>query len=380
MAATNFSLLTDEQKTVWSRKTWIQARNLAFTTRFTGTSQNAMIHRVTELTKTEKGTRAVVTLVADLEEDGTAGDSTLEGKEEAIKAYDQVVNIDQLRHANKSEGRMAEQGTVVLFRGQSRDKLAYWLSDRMDQMAFLALSGVTFDTKTNGAPRTGSQLAALEYAADVTPPTAGRHFRWNSANGTFDAADTGTVEEVDLPSYNMLVQLKAMIFDKYIRPIRGEGGYELFHVFLPPQGLAQLKLDSDFRTNWQQALPRSKENPLFKGTAMFDSCYVDGMAIHAHRHVFNTQGLAGGSKWGPDGQTQGGRMLVCGAQALAMADIGPGFWVEKDFDYDNQPGISYGKIFGYKKPVFRSQYELTPSDEDFGVVCVDLSIDPASHA
>jgi len=374
MSVTNFTLLTDEQKTVWCRKTWIQARNMAFTTRYTGTSQNSMIHRITELTKSEKGSRAVITLVADLEEDGTAGDSTLEGKEESINAYDQVINIDQLRHANKSEGRMAEQKTIVLFRGQSQDKLAYWLGDRIDQMAFLTLSGVSYDTKNNGAPRVNSDLPNLEYAADVTPPSANRHFRWDSAGDTFGPGDTTTVEQVDMPSYRMLVQVKALIYDKYIRPIRGDNSNELFHVFLPPQGMAMLKLDQDFIDNVRNSMPRTKENQLFKGTANFNSVYVDGMAIHTHRHVFNTQGLPMASKWGPDGNTEGGRMLICGAQALGMADIGPGFWVEDEFDYKAKPAISFGKIFGFKKPVFRSQYELTPSDEDFGVVCVDISI------
>jgi hypothetical protein len=74
MAVTNFNALTDEQKTVWSRQVWKAARNLAFTTKFTGSGPNSMIQRITELTKSEKGTRAVITLVADLEEDGVAGD------------------------------------------------------------------------------------------------------------------------------------------------------------------------------------------------------------------------------------------------------------------------------------------------------------------
>ena len=70
MTVTNFNALTAEQKTVWSRQVWKQARNLAFTTKFMGKGPNSMIQRITELTKSEKGTRAVITLVADLEEDG----------------------------------------------------------------------------------------------------------------------------------------------------------------------------------------------------------------------------------------------------------------------------------------------------------------------
>ena len=84
---------------------------------------------ITELKKSEKGARAVITLLADLEGDGVAGDRTLEGNEEAMKSYDQVIRIDQLRHANRHEGRMADQKSVVEFRNNSRDVLATgWLN------------------------------------------------------------------------------------------------------------------------------------------------------------------------------------------------------------------------------------------------------------
>ena len=88
MALTNFTALTTEEKTVWSRDLWAAARNASFTMRFTGKGPNSMIQRITELTKSEKGDRAVLTLVADLEGDGVVGDYTMENNEEAIKAYD----------------------------------------------------------------------------------------------------------------------------------------------------------------------------------------------------------------------------------------------------------------------------------------------------
>lgn len=156
MALTNFALLTDEQKTVWSMDLWKHARNYAFVNKFLGKDSNSLIQHVTELKKSEKGARAVITLLADLEGDGVAGDRTLEGNEEAMKSYDQVIRIDQLRHANRHEGRMADQKSVVEFRNNSRDVLAYWLADRIDQLAFLTLSGVSYAMRNNGVARTGS--------------------------------------------------------------------------------------------------------------------------------------------------------------------------------------------------------------------------------
>ena len=69
MALTNFSALTPEQKTVWSRQLWMQARDLSFINKFTG-GTDAVIQRITELTKTEKGDRAIMHLLADLVDDG----------------------------------------------------------------------------------------------------------------------------------------------------------------------------------------------------------------------------------------------------------------------------------------------------------------------
>ena len=89
MSLTNFALLTNEQKTTWSKDLWRQARNFSFVNQFSGSDSNSVIQHITELKKSEKGARAVITLLADLEGDGVAGDRTLEGNEEAMKSFDQ---------------------------------------------------------------------------------------------------------------------------------------------------------------------------------------------------------------------------------------------------------------------------------------------------
>ena len=94
MTTTNFTRLTTEQKTVWSRDLWKQARNISFVNSFLGEGPNALVQHITDLTKTERGTRAVMTLVPDLEGDGVAGDRALKGNEEQIKAFDRVIQID----------------------------------------------------------------------------------------------------------------------------------------------------------------------------------------------------------------------------------------------------------------------------------------------
>ena len=375
MATTNYGLLTDEEKTVWARDVWKAARNAQFLNRYIGTGADSMIQRITELTKDERGARAVITLVADLEGDGVAGDRTLEGNEEANKAYDQVIQIDQLRHANRHEGRMAEQKSVVRFRENSRDVLAYWLADRSDQLAFLTMSGVSYAYHTNGKLRTGSDFPYLAYAADVAAPTSNRHLQWDEGTKSLVAVNhanlvNGAIGTGDYVSWNMLVEAKAYAKDNFIKPIRGDEGMEVYNVFMTPKGMAKLKLDPDFLAAYQNAYKTSPNNPLFKG---MDVIYVDGLAIREFRHVYDTTGLTSGvDKWGASNDVDGQRVLLCGAQAMGYADIGTPEWVEKGFDYDNQQGISVGKIMGMLKPKFQSQ--VTDTEEDFGVLCIDTAI------
>lgn len=363
MALTNFGLLTTEQKTIWSMDTWRQARNMSFVNRFLGKGPNSLVQHITELKKSEKGARAVITLLADLQGDGVAGDRTLEGNEEAMQTFDQVIRIDQLRHANRHEGRMADQKSVVEFRGNSKDVLAYWLADRIDQLAFLTLSGVAYTQFNNGATRTASDLPFLEFSADVSAPTAARRLRWDATSGLVTGAATSDVDVADTPTWEMLVNLKAYAKERYIRGIKESGGEETFHVFLTPTAMAKLKMDPDYMQNIRHAQARDKDNPLFTGTTV----KVDGLYLHEFRHVYNTRGAASGSKWGAAGAVDGCQVLFCGAQSLGMADIGAPEWVEKGFDYDNQQGISVGKILGFLKPKFGNIYE-NGATEDFGVI------------
>lgn len=354
MAATNFGALQSEQILIWSKDIWRQARRMMFVNRFLGTGENSVIQRITELTKDKKGARAIVTLVADLEGDGVAGDRQLEGNEEAGKSYDKIIQIDQLRHAQTHEGKMAEQRSVVRFREQARDKLAYWLADRIDQMAFLTASGVSYTMRNDGVARVGSALSQLAFAADVAAPTDKRRLRWDATDGLVDSAATSDVAAADTVSYKMLVEAKAYAKTHMIRGLKEEGGEETFHVFMTPKSLARLKLDPDYIANVRaQATNTGRGSELFKGGVT----KVDGLYIHEHHYVYNTSGAASGSKWGAGGAIDGNQVLFLGAQALAMADIGEADWVEKEFDYDNRPGISVGKMFGLLKPQFKTQYD-----------------------
>jgi N4-gp56 family major capsid protein len=191
------------------------------------------------------------------------------------------------------------------------------------------------------------------------------------------AGDTTAVTATDKLAYRHIVELKAYAKDNYIRGMRAAGNQEVFHLFVTPQQMADLKLDSDFLANVRNAGVRGPSNELFAGSS---SLMVDGVMVHEFRHVFSTEGAttgtssnagAAGYKWGADADVTGARALFVGAQALAMADIGLPEIVEDTFDYGNQLGISVGKIFGLRKPKYNA--DINGGVEDFGVVCLDTA-------
>lgn len=379
MAKTNFSALDVDQKKVWSRDVWHQARNKSFTNRFLGKGQNAMFQRITELTKTERGTEAVVTLVPDMEGDGITGDNMLTGNEAALKAHQDKVEVDQLRNAITNTGKLNDQKTVVNFREQARDQLAYWLADRMDQMTFLTLAGLDFAQTNDGRVRPGQgadndNLSNLSFNfAGGLAPTADRHLMVQAGGEVVDS-DTSAIAAADTIGYDHIVNLQAMAETRYMRGIKGDGGEEVFHLFLHPKAMAKLKLDPDFKENARHAGVRGESNTLWKGGSSY---IVDGLVIHSFRHVPTTLGAAAGSKWGAAGTVDGCMGLLCGAQAMGFIDLDTPSWDERDhFDYGNNYGIAYGKIFGMKKMQFKdAKASSNPNTkQDYGVIRLDMAI------
>ena len=397
---TNFAAMLPNQIKVWSRDVWKVARDNSFVMQFASTDINSPIYRVTELTKTTRGDKAVVPLVTDLEGDGVTGDFQLEDHEEPLRAYEEEIHIDQLRHANRNTGRMADQKTIINFREQSRDKLGYWLGNRIDQLGMLTLAGLDYRLRNDGRIRQGWEhdgsdwgrvevggqvtkpegytLHDLKFAGDVTAPTANRYYRWDGTTKRLVTPDTTALVTADTPSYEMLVNTKAQMVTNYIRGVKTGKGGEVYHVFMHPKALAKLKLDSDFLANTRHAAPRGKSNTVWSGAIET----VDGLIIHEHRLVPNTLGATLGTaaghaarpgyKWGANGAVDGSSMLFLGAQALGLCTLGTPNWEEEKFDYKNQLGIAIDQIFGLRKPKFHTIYNN--SVEDFGVVRVDVAI------
>jgi N4-gp56 family major capsid protein len=364
MAATDFGSLTAAQKKVWAVETWQQGRDSSFwfANGFIGKNQkdmNSPIHRVTDLTTTERGRECVMQLVADLEGDGVVDDNELEGNEESLINDSQTISISQLRHGVRSKGKMAEQETVIRFRAQARGKLTFWISDKTDELMFLTVAGRAYTLNTDGSTRSGTQLSQLKFASDVVAASTNRiiHAGTATSEATITASDT--------MSWNLISKACAFAKRKKLRPIRS-GGKEYLAMIMSTEQARDLRADDDYQTIVKTAGPRGSKNPLFTGAF----AVVDGVVLHEHNKTFNTLGLASGSRWGSGSTIHGAQAQIFGSQAAALALIGSAQMAESDnTDYGNRAGISFGRMFGMLKPQYRSEPD-SGTTEDFGTVAV----------
>jgi N4-gp56 family major capsid protein len=360
MATTDFGALSTARKKVWAAEIWVAGRDANFwmSNGFVGSGMNNVIQRITELTRTERGDECIMQLVADLALDGIAGDNILSGNEEAMFNDTVSIHIDQLRHGVRSKGAMAEQRTVIRFRGTAREKLAFWLANKIDEMMFLTGSGVLFSLNTDGSTRSStSQLTQLAFAGDVVAPSSGRLKYANAATST------ASLQATDTLAWHMIVSTQAYAKRKRMKPIRS-GGREWYALLMSTEQCRDLKNDPTYQTIASRAAPRGNDNPLFRNAL----AVVDGVVLYEHNKVGTTLGLGSGSKWGAAGTVDGSQALFLGAQAMGFATINDVEYEEADQnDYHNRPGIAVGRIMGMIKPQFTS---LTDSNtkQDFGII------------
>lgn len=254
---------------------------------------------------------------------------------------------------------MAEQATVIRFREQGKDKLAFWVADKMDELMFLTLSGRAYTLKLDGSTRVNSQLPSLSFAGDVVAPTSNRIIY----HGT--ATSEATLTTSDKMDWATCVRSRTLAERKRLRPIRS-GGKGYYAYLISTEQRRDLVLDPTYQTIVRSAEKIGDKNPLFTGAV----AAVDGLVIHSHQKVFNTFGLTSGNKWGSGGTVDGAQAMLLAAQAGAIATLGSMFWRESDkTDYNNRPGIGVGRKIGMLKPQFKSVFDSSTS-QDFGTIAV----------
>lgn len=247
--------------------------------------------------------------------------------------------------------------TVIRFREQGKDKLAFWVADKLDELMFLTLSGRAYTLKTDGSTRSGSQLPSLRFAADVAAPSSNRIIYAGSATSE------GTLTATDKMSWATIVRARTLAERKRLRPIKS-GGKNYYCMVISSEQRRDLVLDPTYQTIVRSADATGDKNKLFTGAM----AKVDGIVLYSHQKVFNTFGTS--TKWGSGNLVEGAQAMLLGAQAGGIATLGSMFWRESDkTDYNNRPGVGVGRKIGMLKPQFKSVFDSN-TKQDFGTIAV----------
>lgn len=312
-------------KTAWAKDTWAAGLNKSYFKKFTGTSEDNIV-QVKEELKKEKGDSIIIPLLLPLAGAGVTGDNQLEGNEEAMIYRDFKVSLDQIRNAVVITGRMEEQKTQIDLRKDAKNALSDWLAKKIDKMIFAALSD---------------------------NPTADRViFAGGVANANaITASDVFTADTIGVAK-----RMAQANEDTALKPIMINGA-EHYIMIVDQYQARDLKNDAKWLAAQEHANIRGESNPIFSGALGM----YDGVIIHENNRIKRADNTS---------SVKVSNALFLGKQAVVMAEGGDLRWVEKSFDYDNQFGVSIGRIFGVAKSQFKFDgVNLT----DFGVINVVTS-------
>lgn len=338
MADTAYGVNANEAVKLWSSRLDHQVIKKTWIGQYVGESSDALCQIKTDLQKS-KGDRIRTILRMNLTGQGTLGDETAEGNEEALVTHTDDVIINMLRHNVRSQGEMTEQRIPYEIRDEAYMALEDWWVDRMDTWAANQLAGNASETN-------------LRYTGMNSPISADASHRILAGNATTEAGLERSASDIFSLALIDRCVLKARTLSIPLRKIDA-GGQKAFVMFITPEQHYDLRRNTA-TAEWQDiqkaAIQGGKisDNPIWTGALGM----YNGTILH-EQYRLPTITTA-------DGADTGGRAVFCGAQALALAfgrgsSMGRWFWREELFDYGNKLGVLAGCMAGMKKTVYNSQ-------------------------
>ncbi len=335
-------------------------RKSYWTKKFVGRGDNNIIEEKTELTA-DSGDRISFDLCIELRGEPVEGDNRAEGHEENLRFYTDEVAIDQLRKPVSCGGRMSRKRTAHDLRTVGRDKLSDYWKAYMDEIKFIYLSGAR---GINEDFRPGLNYSGHARNALQAPDAS--HILFGGAatqKADLTAADKMTREIVERASVKAKMMRATNPDLADMVPVEVEGA-DRFVMLMSCFQAHDMRTDAG-TGNWldiQKAAASaegSKTNKIFRGALGM----INNVVLHEHEAVirFNDYGVGA--------NIEASRALLMGRQAGVIAYGTPGgmrfSWKEEMRDYDNEPVVNAGTIFGLKKTRFNGF--------DFGCFAVDTA-------
>lgn len=339
----------------WAKKTWEAGIKESYFSKFMGRDAKSIIHVKEELNR-GKGMTINIPLLMPLVGAGVVGDNLLEGNEEPLVYRDFEVELRQVRHAVRLQGRFNEKMVQLRMREDARSALSEWLATYIDYSIFAVLTN-TDPPFIKAGGYSGRPM--FPFPKEASSPDRRLYPSGVSSLSGITAADKFSTDTIGKAK-----RMARADESTAIRPIRVDGR-ETYVMVIDQWQARDLKQDNKWIEAQKHANIRGEKNPIFSGALGI----WDGVVIHECNRVPRTQSGSGEG----DNQVWVAHSLFLGAQACVFAEGEAPRWVEKEFDYDNQYGVSIGRMFGLKKSRFK--FDGT-NWTDFGVINVYTSSVP----
>ena len=288
MADWTFTTSDNLTAQTWAKKWWIQAKTESYfySHGFVGRGNDNIIVEFPELEQNQ-GYKHTYGQVRELSGAGVSGDSTMEGNEEAPSVYDDAIEINQIRNAVRSAGKLSEQyPSDKAVRSWAEELLRRWMAAKLDQDIFDAL---------------GLSLTKCIYGGDATATT--------------------DIEAGDYMTTSLLS--KCVAYAKKATPkIEGKSinGKRLYVAVISPDQAFDLRTrDSAWSQAQREATAPGDSNAIFTDAlGKWNNC-----VIHEHDRVYTI------TTWGSGANLNGATALFLGIQSGAIAYAKKKIWNEK---------------------------------------------------
>jgi N4-gp56 family major capsid protein len=300
-------------------------------TPYMGDKNNSLI-QVNKDLRNVKGKTVTFALANKLIGAGVTGSATLEGAEEDLRTRSFTVNVDKRRHA-VIVPEIEEQYSAIGLRDAGREVLMDWMMENVRNRMIAALGSI------NGVAYDSASAWLVNNSDRVLYGNA----KGNSSSGvhaTALATVDNTNDKLTTASIDLMKRM-ALEASPKIRPIRVGNDTRSFVLFCGTRTFRDLKRDTVLMQAQRDALPRSKDNPLFRGGDLL----WDNVVIHEIDDIPVYTGVGAGS-------IDVSPVYFCGAQALAYAIAKPTYTITDERDYKDKQGVSVNIIDGVEKMRF----------------------------
>lgn len=341
-------------------------RNNRFS-RYTGTEVNNVIVIKEGKQKIE------VPLVSRLKGNGVSGSQTLRGNGERIGNYGFELAPTYYRHSTEFDREEMEKPNIDLMKA-AKPLLMDWAMELTRDQVITAMAAMHSGSAYVDIA-SASEANADAWLANNDDRVLFGAAKSNNASNDHSAAlaNCDTTNDKLSASIVSLAKRMAKTADPHIRPIKTSEDEEWYIMFADPYAFRDLK--TNLSTSHQNAMPRDKkENPIWTdGDLVYDGVIIREIpeiadlvsTINGSNSTLNL--LTGGAS-----SARVAPCFLCGAQALGFG-LGqrPRIIVDKDYDYEFQPGVAVEMKHQIRKAFFDANASGTSSQHiQHGMVTV----------